>query len=114
MTAFHFWGTDIHGHNHNHEHSHSEHTHEKLPHQEGVFEDSAVMDRSLTDYSGSWQSLYPYLLDGTLDAVMEHKAEQPNASKTAEEYKQYYLTGYATDISKIEINGKTGEIIFEK
>lgn len=35
----------------------------------GYFEDSAVKDRTLSDYAGEWQSVYPYLLDGTLDQV---------------------------------------------
>ena len=33
----------------------------------GYFDDADVQDRSLTDWKGQWQSVYPYLKDGTLD-----------------------------------------------
>lgn len=66
LTAFQIFGTDIHGHNHDHNHNHSHnhshsHSHEKLPHQQGIFEDSAVKDRDISDYSGEWQSVYPMM-----------------------------------------------------
>ena len=56
-------------------------------HNHGVadFADSDVKDRDLSDWNGEWQSAYPYILDGTLDPVMEKKAE--SGTKTAEEYK---------------------------
>ena len=72
------------------------------------FSDSDVQDRSLSDWSGSWQSVYPYLEDGTLDSVMERKAE--NGDKTAEEYREYYETGYQTDVEAINIDGDVGTI----
>ena len=37
------------------------------------FEDSDVQDRTLSDWDGDWQSVYPYLQDGCLDEVMEKK-----------------------------------------
>lgn len=67
------------------------------------FEDSEVQDRSLSDWAGDWQSVYPYLLDGTLGVVMEHKAE--NGDKTAQEYYDYYKRGYETDVERIVIEG---------
>ena len=67
------------------------------------FADSDVQDRSLSDWSGDWQSVYPYILDGTLDQVMEKKAE--SGRKTAEEYKESYIASYETDIEKISIDG---------
>lgn len=56
-------------------------------HNHGVadFADSDVKDRNLSDWNGEWQSAYPYILDGTLDPVMEKKAE--SGTKTAEDYK---------------------------
>lgn len=56
-------------------------------HNHGVadFADSDVKDRDMSDWNGEWQSAYPYILDGTLDPVMEKKAE--SGTKTAEEYK---------------------------
>ena len=41
---------------------------------EGYFEDEDVEERSLTNWANNWQSVYPYLQDGTLDEVFEHKA----------------------------------------
>lgn len=83
-------------------------------HNHGVsyFADSDVQDRSITDWDGEWQSVYTYLEDGTLDEVMERKAE--NGGKTAEEYRAYYEAGYKTDITKITIDGKESTIAFKK
>ena len=65
----------------------------------GYFEDSQVRDRSLSDWGGDWQSVYPYLQDGTLDEVFAHKAEH-KGDMTAEEYKEYYNIGYQTDADR--------------
>lgn len=75
-----------------HDHSHSS----------GVFEDDEVENRTLSDWAGDWQSVYPYLLDGTLAPVMEHKAEE-SEDKTAQDYYDYYEVGYATDVERIVI-----------
>ncbi|MDO4287983.1 MAG: ZinT/AdcA family metal-binding protein [Eubacterium sp.] len=84
-------------------------------HNHGVttFADSDVRDRTLSDWSGSWQSVYPYLQDGSLDGVMQNKAEV-NKDKTAEEYKAYYEKGYQTDVEKININGEENTIEFTR
>lgn len=76
----------------------------------GYFEDSAVADRTLSDYEGDWQSVYPYLLDGTFDQVWDYKAKL-TGSMTAEEYKAYYDTGYKTDVENITIKGDSMEFI---
>lgn len=73
----------------------------------GYFQDSDIRDRSLNDWTGQWQSVYPYLLDGTFDQVWDYKAKAKGASKTAEEYKAYYTTGYKTDVEAINITDKT-------
>lgn len=78
----------------------------------GYFDDADVQDRSLTDWKGQWQSVYPYLKDGTLDQVFDYKAKQ-NKSMTAEEYKDYYTTGYQTDVAEITITGDTMAFTFE-
>ena len=69
----------------------------------GYFEDSQVQDRILDDWQGEWKSVYPLLLDGSFDKVMEHKAE--SGKMTAQEYKDYYDVGYKTDVEKIKIDG---------
>ncbi|MGC4441155.1 ZinT/AdcA family metal-binding protein, partial [Streptococcus suis] len=56
--------------------------------ENGYFKTSAVKNRTLSDWSGNWQSVYPYLEDGTLDQVWDYKAKL-NKDKTAEEYKAY-------------------------
>lgn len=69
----------------------------------GYFLTQDVKDRTLSDYEGEWQSVYPLLQDGTLDTVMEAKAKK--GDMTAEEYKRYYDTGYKTDVTEIAIKG---------
>ncbi|MEL3971684.1 ZinT/AdcA family metal-binding protein [Rossellomorea oryzaecorticis] len=86
-----------------HDHAHDEET-EKI--YDGYFEDSQVKDRYLSDWEGDWQSVYPFLKDGTLDEVFSHKAEH-NGDKSAEEYKEYYKAGYQTDVDRILIEGNT-------
>lgn len=76
----------------------------------GYFEDSAIKDRTLSDYAGEWQSVYPYLLDGTLDQVWDYKAKI-KGGMTAEEYKAYYDTGYKTDVDQINITDNTMEFV---
>lgn len=69
----------------------------------GYFEDKDVKDRTLSDYAGQWQSVYPYLLDGTFDQVFDFKAKK-DGSMTKDEYKKYYDKGYKTNVDKININ----------
>ncbi|ERP97128.1 hypothetical protein Q669_24415 [Labrenzia sp. C1B10] len=88
-------------HNHSHKHSHDHSSDAERQIYKGYFEDSQIQPRQLTDWQGEWQSVYPYLQDGTLDPVMAHKAE--HGSKSAEEYKAYYETGYRTDVDRIVI-----------
>lgn len=80
--------------------------------QAGYFEDDQVADRTLEDWQGNWQSVFPYLEDGTLDPVMEIKALESDGEKTADDYKNYYTTGYQTDIKEIKI--KDNKITFIK
>lgn len=70
---------------------------------EGYFSDAAVKARPLADWEGAWQSVYPYLLDGTLDPVMKSKAER--GAKTAAEHHAYYAIGYKTDVDRVDILG---------
>ena len=76
------------------------------------FDDSDVQERTLSDWDGDWQSVYPFLTNGTLDEVMERKAE--NGAKTAEEYRAYYETGYKTDVSQITIDSANNTMCFVK
>ena len=60
--------------------------------QNGYFEDADVKDRTLSDYAGNWQSVYPFLEDGTLDQVFDYKAKL-TGKMTKDEYKAYYQKG---------------------
>lgn len=88
---------DDHGHDHAHESGNGVY--------EGYFDDAQVEDRTLSDWEGAWQSVYPYLMDGTLDAFIEHKAAHGDLS--AAEYREYYETGYRTDVDRIVISDQT-------
>jgi zinc transport system substrate-binding protein len=70
-------------------------------HEDENFTIEDVKDRALSDWEGEWQSVYPYLLDGTLNPVMEHKAE--SGEKTAREYYEQYKTAYVTDMDRVVI-----------
>jgi zinc transport system substrate-binding protein len=70
-------------------------------HGDEQFTAADIKDRALTDWAGDWQSVYPHLLDGTLNPVMEHKAE--GGEKTARDYFEQYKTAYATDVDRVAI-----------
>ncbi len=91
-------------HDHAHAHSH-DHAHDEAARQiyKGYFEDDQIKARGLSDWAGDWQSVYPYLQDGTLDPVMAHKAE--TGTMSAAEHKAYYEIGYRTDVERIVIDG---------
>ena len=96
---------DSHDHDHDHDHEHAQgHDHAENDVYRGYFEDSAIAARPLSDWQGDWQSVYPYLQDGTLDVVMAHKAE--SGAKTVAEHRATYETGYRTDVDRIEIEGQ--------
>ena len=79
--------------------------------EHGYFKDEDVTNRKLSDWTGHWQSVYPYLKDGTLDSVWDYKAKSKK-DMTAQEYKDYYTKGYKTDVEKIIIDGKNNTMTF--
>ena len=74
----------------------------------GVFDDKDVQERPLSNWDGVWQSVYPFLLSGDLDPVFKKKAEKEK-SKSFDEIKAYYRTGYATDVETIGIENNVME-----
>jgi zinc transport system substrate-binding protein len=90
-----------HKHSHSHSHSHADEAQKKV--HEGYFADDQVKARPLSDWEGDWQSVYPYLVDGTLDPVMADKAK--HGDKSAADYRAYYDVGYKTDVDRILIAG---------
>lgn len=95
-------GHDDHHHGEEDKHQHTKEQLEQI--YAGYFDDEQIQNRELTDWAGDWQSVYPFLLDGTLDEVFEYKAEL-NHTKTAEEYKAYYEMGYKTSVNRIVMEG---------
>ncbi|EHJ51780.1 zinc ABC transporter substrate-binding protein AdcA [Streptococcus macacae] len=77
----------------------------------GYFKNKDVSNRHLSDWTGHWQSVYPYLKKGSLDSVWDYKAKTQK-DKSAEDYKKYYAKGYQTNVEKIDINGKKKRITF--
>ena len=88
-----------------HDHAHDHASEEMKTVAKGYFDDCQIAPRALSDWQGEWQSVFPLLEGGKLDAVMAHKAE--HGDKTAAEYADYYRIGYATDVDRIEIAGDT-------
>lgn len=68
----------------------------------GFFYNDEIADRTLADWEGEWQSIYPYLESGDLDVVFEDKASHSD-TMNAEEYKEYYRIGYVTDVDNMVI-----------
>jgi zinc transport system substrate-binding protein len=79
------------------------HTHSHKADALHLVNEADIQARKLSDWAGDWQSLYPLLQEGTLDPVMDHKAE--TGDKTTEEYRAYYEAGYATDVERLLIDG---------
>lgn len=79
---------------------------------DGYFDDEDVADREISDWAGSWKSVYPYFEAGELDEVYEARAEE-DGDMTFEEYKEYYETGYETDVDHIDIT-EEGEVTFHE
>lgn len=76
----------------------------------GYFANSAVKERQLSDFTGKWQSVYPLLTEGALDQVFDYKAKL-NQDMSAAQYKEYYTTGYKTDVEKIDITANTMDFV---
>ena len=74
--------------------------------ENGYFSDTDVKDRSLTDYAGNWQSVYPLLQNGSLDQVFDYKSKI-KGDKSPSAYKKYYEKGYKSDVSNILIENQT-------
>ncbi|MBU2983261.1 metal-binding protein ZinT [Lentibacter algarum] len=91
-------------HSHDHSHDHADENEAAKDIYKGYFEDSQIKDRSLADWEGDWQSVYPLLKSGALAPVMAKKAEA--GSKTVEQYTAYYDTGYKTDVERITFDGQ--------
>lgn len=80
---------------HDHEHGHDE-----------EITEADIKDRTLSEFAGSWMSLYPMLLNGDLDEYCEHKAEDDEDNTTTKDtYLEKYKASWACDAEKIVIEG---------
>lgn len=84
-----------------HDENHHHHHHYANVKTTDNFIDSDVTDRPLKNWQGNWQSAYEYLTSGELDNALTLKAQKKQIS--FDELKQYYQTGYQTDIDMITI-----------
>lgn len=88
--------------------SHAHHSHgvplskQEMDAAKGIFDTANVKDRNLSDWDGVWQSVYPYAKEGSLDPVFRKKAET-DKKRSFTDIKNYYLKGYASDITDIGI-----------
>lgn len=73
-------------------------------HEDEDFTEEDVKDRQLSDFAGDWQSVYPYLADGSLTDMIADKAADNGQSE--EETYAYYENGYATDVDRIVVDGE--------
>lgn len=94
--------TSDHAHDHDHSHAHDD---VSMDIRRGIFDDEQIKPRPLGNWEGDWQSVYPLLQNGTLDGVMAQKAEK--GSKSADEYRAEYETGYRTQVDRIVIDGSS-------
>ncbi|MBQ9622276.1 MAG: ZinT/AdcA family metal-binding protein, partial [Treponema sp.] len=72
-------------HHDEHDHDHDEHEHEHHDshahsHASEIHADD-IKDRSLSEFNGEWQSLYPILVSGKLEEYVEHQAEEKGKSE---------------------------------
>lgn len=81
------------------EHEH-DHAHEEV-------DETEIQDRTLAEFTGSWQSLYPMLTNGDLDEYCAHEAEKAEDGTTTEEYRETLTTNWACDATNISISGDT-------
>ena len=85
-----------------------EEEHDHAHHHEEITE-ADIENRSLSDFSGEWKSLYPYIDD--LGEYFEHKAEEDDDKTTTKEtYIEKYKISWFCEADKISIDGN--KIIF--
>lgn len=86
------------------EHVHDDHDeHAEEPHDEHAT--TEVLDRSLTEWDGSWASLAPYAADGRLDAYLTTLADDADVALDAQRKTQ--TTRWQSDYDTLQIDGDT-------
>ena len=91
---------DEHEHGHEHHHESEAHEHE---HEHHEITESDIKARSLNEFNGEWQSLYPVLMAGNLEEYVEHQAEEKGKSET--EMKAEIAAKWNCGVKLVKIKG---------
>ena len=71
---------DAHEHEHGHDHEHGHEAHEHSHDHDEEITEADIKPRSVSEFAGEWQSLYPVLMTGALDEYVEFQAEKKSIS----------------------------------
>ena len=77
-----------------------EHEHD---HEHAEIEEADIKDRELSDFAGSWQSLYPFLESGDLDEYVKSHAEEHGEPE--EEVREELAEKWNCDLTAADIDG---------
>ena len=86
-------------HEHGHEHHHEAHSHS---HTAEIHADD-IKDRTLSEFNGEWQSLYPVLMSGELEEYVEHQAEEK--AKSEKDMRKEIADKWNCGVKIVKING---------
>lgn len=84
------------GHDHDHEHA--------------EIEESGIKDRELSDFEGSWQSLYPFLEAGELEAYVKDHAEEHGEPE--DEVREELAEKWGCDLNAVSVDGSKIDFTF--
>ena len=83
---------------HDHEHEHAE------------IEESDIKDRELSDFAGSWQSLYPLLEAGELEEYVKDHAEEHG--EPVDEVREELAKKWGCDLTEVTVDGSKIEFTY--
>ena len=83
-----------------HEHAHS-----------SEIDEHDIKDRSLSEFNGKWQSLYPVLMNGNLEEYVEHQAEEKGKSEA--EMKAEIAAKWNCGAKSVKVSGNKITITYD-
>ena len=89
--------SEEHEHGHDHHHEAEAHNHSAEIHADDI------KDRSLAEFNGEWQSLYPVLMAGSLEEYVEHQAEEKG--KSEEDMKAEIAAKWNCGVKTVTVKG---------
>lgn len=92
-----------HGEDHDHDHDHDKKDEHGHDHDHDSFTKADVENRDLSQFDGAWQSIRPYVEDGTLDAWVKASAEKKE--KNVSDMKADLLKKFSTEYPNLTIKG---------